>query len=289
MKRARLFWRSLFLSLAVILPLYLAVAAYGLTRAVPAQEIRTDVPITHPTSTDAKTLLVMTGAEEPENFVLIRFDALENRIVTMAVPGELAVPGTDGPRSLTQAVHDAGPAQAAELLYQVLGIPVSDYVYCTGEELAQLTAGLGNTRMSLANYMSAATLGELQMSIPGVGGLTLNTALLCQVLAAGAANPERELLLRSEGYLAFLKAGTESLTQVLPQAMRTAVSEYSTALTATKIYDYERIFGFLEKQNPECRAFTLPGDYGEDGLFSPGRQSDAVVTAFLSGEQASED
>lgn len=286
MKRSKLFWRSLLMSLAVILPFYLVVAAYGFSRAAPVQEIRTDVPITHPTSTDAKTLLVMTGAEEPEHFVLLRFDAMENRVATMAVPAQLAVPGTGGQQSLLQAVQSAGPAQAAELLYQVLGVPVSDYVYCDGELLAQLTAGLGNASMSLANYMSAATLGELQLSIPGVGSMALNTELFSQVLQAGAANPERELLLRAEGYLAFLKAGMEHLTQVLPDAMRTAVSQCSTALTATKIYDYERIFRFLEKQSPECRSFTLPGEYGEDGLFRPGRQADAVVQSFLSGDEA---
>ena len=190
MKGTKLFWRSMLLSLAVIVPFYLVVAVYGMSRATPVQEARTDVPITHPTSTDAKTLLVMTGQEEPEHFVLIRFDAMENRVVTMAVPGELAVPGTNGQESLVQAVQKAGPAQAAQLVYQVLGVPVSDYVYCDADTLAELTSGLGNTRMSLANYMSAATLGELQLSIPGVGNMTLNTQLLAQVLAARALSLE---------------------------------------------------------------------------------------------------
>ena len=107
MKRSKLFWRSLLMSLAVILPFYLVVAAYGFSRAAPVQEIRADVPITHPTSTDAKTLLVMTGAEEPEHFVLLRFDAMENRVATMAVPAQLAVPGTGGQQSLLQAVQSA--------------------------------------------------------------------------------------------------------------------------------------------------------------------------------------
>lgn len=289
MKRSKLFWRSLLMSLAVIVPFYGMVALYGLSRAAPVQEIRTDVPITHPTSTDVKTLLVMTGDEQPENFVLIRFDALENRVATMAVSGQLAVPGTAGRQSLIQAVEQAGPAQAAELLYQVVGVPVSDYMYCDGATLARLTAGLGNAGMSLANYMSAATLGELQLSIPGVGSMTLNTDLFAQVLAAGAANPERELILRGEGYLAFLKAGMERLTEVLPDAMRTAVSQCSTALTATKIYDYERIFRFLEKQGPECRAFTLPGEYDAKGLFNPGQQADAAVRSFLHGDEAAVD
>ena len=83
--------------------------------------------------------------------------------------------------------------------------------------------------------------------------------------------------------------GMEHLAEVLPDAMRTAVSQCSTALTATKIYDYERIFRFLEKQGPECRAFTLPGEYDAEGLFSPGQQADAAVRSFLHGDEAAVD
>ena len=286
MSRAKAFWLGLGCTLAVLLPIYLAVAAVIFTRSAPADTVQSGVPIAQPTLGDEKNFLLMTGPEQPETFVLLRFDALEGNLCSVAIPGETVVLVNGRPATLADAAEQAGPAQAAELLYQVLGVPVSDYVYCDGELLAQLTAGLGNASMSLANYMSAATLGELQLSIPGVGSMALNTELFSQVLQAGAANPERELLLRAEGYLAFLKAGMEHLTQVLPDAMRTAVSQCSTALTATKIYDYERIFRFLEKQSPECRSFTLPGEYGEDGLFRPGQQADAVVQSFLSGDEA---
>ena len=57
----------------------------------------------------------MTGAEEPEHFVLLRFDAMENRVATMAVPAQLAVPGTGGQQSLLQAVQSAGPVSYTHL------------------------------------------------------------------------------------------------------------------------------------------------------------------------------
>ena len=63
MSKRKAFWYSFLLSLAVIVPLYLAVFALGLTRAKPAEKKQQGIPIAQPTVSDHKTVLVMTGSE----------------------------------------------------------------------------------------------------------------------------------------------------------------------------------------------------------------------------------
>ena len=91
MSRAKAFWLGLGCTLAVLLPIYLAVAAVIFTRSAPADTVQSGVPIAQPTLGDEKNFLLMTGPEQPETFVLLRFDALEGNLCSVAIPGETVV------------------------------------------------------------------------------------------------------------------------------------------------------------------------------------------------------
>lgn len=264
MTKRQAFLLGLAVSLAILLPFYFTVAAFSLTRAKPAENAQSGVPIVQPTTDDRKTILLMTGEETPETFVLARFDALENQISCVEVPGQTVVLCSGTPRSLREACRSAGPAQAAAALKETLKIPVDNYLYCGAEQMAQLGEGLGNAQLRLVNYISSEALAQLQLDIPGVRSLTLTTQMLCQALQAPAKSEASQHLLRAQGYLAFLRSGEQQLGNVLPQAMRTAVSQYSTNLTAAEIYDYERILQFLQKNEPQFVGCVLPGSYQED-------------------------
>ena len=94
--------------------------------------------------------------------------------------------------------------------------------------------------------------------------------MLADVLAAKVAAPDLQTLLRAEGYLAFLRVGADTLAEKVPDALRAALAQSSTDLTAVQIYDYERIFRFLQKEPPEYRAGVLPGTWaGERYELSP--------------------
>ena len=99
MSRAKAFWLGLGCTLAVLLPIYLAVAAVIL---------QSGVPIAQPTLGDEKNFLLMTGPEQPETFVLLRFDALEGNLCSVAIPGETVVLVNGRPATLADAAEQAG-------------------------------------------------------------------------------------------------------------------------------------------------------------------------------------
>ena len=251
MSRAKAFWLGLGCTLAVLLPIYLAVAAVIFTRSAPADTVQSGVPIAQPTLGDEKNFLLMTGPEQPETFVLLRFDALEGNLCSVAIPGETVVLVNGRPATLADAAEQAGPAQAAAALMETLDIEIDNYLYCTADRLVDLAAGFGTARIPLANYMTPEALGQLQLNIPGVQTVSLTPQMLADVLAAGAATPDMQALLRAEGYLAFLRIGGDALADTVPDAVRAVLAQSSTNLTATQIFDYERIFGFLRKEPPQ--------------------------------------
>lgn len=65
MSRAKAFWLGLGCTLAVLLPIYLAVAAVIFTRSAPADTVQSGVPIAQPTLGDEKNFLLMTGRSSP--------------------------------------------------------------------------------------------------------------------------------------------------------------------------------------------------------------------------------
>ena len=145
MSRAKAFWLGLGCTLAVLLPIYLAVAAVIFTRSAPADTVQSGVPIAQPTLGDEKNFLLMTGPEQPETFVLLRFDALEGNLCSVAIPGETVVLVNGRPATLADAAEQAGPAQAAAALMETLDIEIDNYLYCTADRLVDLAAGFGVT------------------------------------------------------------------------------------------------------------------------------------------------
>ena len=102
MSRAKAFWLGLGCTLAVLLPIYLAVAAVIFTRSAP-DTVQSGVPIAQPTLGVEKNFLLMTGPEQPETFVLLRFDALEGNLCSVAIPGETVVLVNGRPATLADA------------------------------------------------------------------------------------------------------------------------------------------------------------------------------------------
>lgn len=100
--------------------------------------------------------------------------------------------------------------------------------------------------------------------MPGVSGLTLSTQVLCETLEAQALSRDAQTLLRAQGYLAFARAACGQLEQKGTNVLRAAVAKDSTDITAVQLYDYQRIFKFLDKIVPEARALTFPGRWNGD-------------------------
>lgn len=278
MTKRQAFFLSLAVGLAVLLPAYFAAAAVSLARGLPAGQAQSGVPILQPTADDRKTLLVMTGEASPQTFVLVRFDALENRVACVETPADTVVLCAGQPDTLAAASASAGPAQAAAALRETLKINVDNYLFCTPAQLAEWTQGLGDGRMKLSGYISEEAQRELRLEIPGVQTLTLTTDMLAAALSDTAGGAGH--LLRAQGYLAFLRAGEESLSQSVPDALRAAIPNCATDLTAAQVYEYARILAFLQKSESAFDACVLPGTQA-DGRYELGDAALAAARAYL--------
>ncbi len=264
MSKKRAFFLSLIGTLLVLLPVYLATAAILLTRTQPVEIVQSGVPVAQPTRSDARTLLLMTGPEEPETFVLLRFDAFTQEVCTLALPAEAVMLVNGQPLTLREAAQQAGPAQAAAAIEETLSVDVDNYFYCDADSLLALTEDFSAARIPLSNYLSAEALAQLRLDLPGVDTLSLTPRMLAEVLDARLAAPDLQTLLRAEGYLAFLRVSGQPLAHEIPDAVRAVLAKSSTDLSAVALYDYERIFGFLEREPPEYRAGVLPGTWNQD-------------------------
>jgi hypothetical protein len=258
MSRAKAFWVGFGISLAVVVPLYLAAAAYSFVSSAPVTTSQSGVPIVTAVADDARTLLVMTGAQQPDSFVLVRLDAYHGIVSTAAIPAELTVQCSGQTATLEAMAQRAGPAQAAAALRETLEIPIHQYLYCTGDTLAALCADFPSVRMDLSRYLSDDALAAVQLNLEGVEQLTLTPSMLYGALQQGAKTPALQLCLRADGYLAFAQAAAEQVPDTFLDALRGVVSGASTNFTATDIYSYQRIFKFLQRQTPTMVSVALP-------------------------------
>lgn len=272
------------LTLAVLVPVYLAVCAYSMARTAPAEQKQQGISVAQPLSTDARTLALMTGQSGPETFVLVRFDAYEGRITTAAMDAQTVVLCNGQGMTLQQIAQTMGPAGVTAALRETLGAPVDNYVYCSAQRLAQLTQGFGSAQLRLINYMTSEALGELQLSVPGVSEMTLSSQVLCEALGAQALSRDAQTLLRAQGYLAFARAAGGRLEQEGTQALRNAMAKDSTDITAVQLYDYERIFKFLDNIVPEATALTFPGRWN-GGRYELSSDFFTEAGAFLGADE----
>lgn len=242
MSKKKAFLLGFCLTLAVLVPVYLAVCAYSLSRTAPVEQKQQGVPVIQPLSTDARTLALMTGEDGPQTFVLIRFDAYEGRITTAALDAQTVVLCGGQGMTLLEIAQQMGPAGVTAALEETLGAPVDNYIYCTPQRLASLTENFGSAQLKLTNYMTSEALGELQLSVPGVNGLTLSTQVLRETLAAQALSRDAQTLLRARGTLPLRARPAASWSKraqmpcaplwrrippTLPQCSCTTISAYS--------------------------------------------------------------
>ena len=96
------FWTALWVSLLVLLPLVAGTAVLAQRQAagqVRASESQSGVPVQLPRAENHLTLLACVAGEDPA-FVLLYLNADQNCIHLLGVPGQLAVPFSDGEASL---------------------------------------------------------------------------------------------------------------------------------------------------------------------------------------------
>ena len=289
MLKKRAFWFSFFASLAVLCPLYLAVLAYStLTQGTkPVDTAQSGIRIVQPTAKDQKTVLVMTGdntAQQPTSFVLVHFNALENAITALSMPPQTVVLVEGKPVTLAQAVESAGPSQGVAALAQTLEVTIDNYLFASPATLWQTVESFGTMQVRLGEYLKTKELQDLQLALPGTEMQSLTPRMLAQILGSSVLSEKVRLQLRAVGYAECLEVGVSLLESTLPESVRRNSAKLATNITATQLYDYERVLRFLDKQQPLCRGAVLPGTFTAQDQYELTQTATQMAQNYLKGK-----
>ena len=277
------FWTALWVSLLVLLPLVAGTAVLAQRQAagrVRASESQSGVPVQLPREENHLTLLACVAGDDPA-FVLLYLNADQNCIHLLAVPGQLAVPFSDGEASLADCYAAAGPARCLQGLRAVLDLPEdAHYLAATPETLAGLCDGYGSLRVGFSGALSPEELARFEQA--GVGdwdGVSAHTFL--EELAASLP-PASTAAARAAVWDAFFRQNLDALPASLPGALRSASDSLLTDLTAADLLTLEDTLELLANGQASVASGVLPGRWDRaGGLYTLDEEADAAVQAFF--------
>lgn len=277
------FWTALWVSLLVLLPLVAGTAVLAQRQAagrVRASESQSGVPVQLPREENHLTLLACVAGDDPA-FVLLYLNADQNCIHLLAMPGQLAVPFSDGEASLADCYAAAGPARCLQGLRAVLDLPEdAHYLAATPETLAGLCDGYGNLRVGFSGALSPEELARFEQA--GVGDWDGVSAHAFLEELAASLPPASTAAARAAVWDAFFRQNLDALPASLPGALRSASDSLLTDLTAADLLTLEDTLELLANGQAAVTSGVLPGRWDcAGGLYTLDKEADAAVQAFF--------
>ena len=277
------FWTALWVSLLVLLPLVAGTAVLAQRQAagrVRASESQSGVPVQLPREENHLTLLACVAGDDPA-FVLLYLNADQNCIHLLAVPGQLAVPFSDGKASLADCYAAAGPARCLQGLRAVLDLPEdAHYLAATPETLAGLCDGYGSLRVGFSGALSPEDLARFEQA--GVGDWDGVSAHAFLEELAASLPPASTAAARAAVWDAFFRQNLDALPASLPDALRSASDSLLTDLTAADLLTLEDTLELLANGQAAVTSGVLPGCWDRaGGLYTLDEEADAAVQAFF--------
>ncbi len=277
------FWTALWVSLLVLLPLVAGTAVLAQRQAagrVRASESQSGVPVQLPREENHLTLLACVAGDDPA-FVLLYLNADQNCIHLLAVPGQLAVPFSDGEASLADCYAAAGPARCLQGLRAVLDLPEdAHYLAATPETLAGLCDGYGSLRVGFSGALSPEELARFEQA--GVGDWDGVSAHAFLEELAASLPPASTAAARAAVWDAFFRQNLDALPASLPGALRSASDSLLTDLTAADLLTLEDTLELLANGQAAVTSGVLPGRWDRaGGLYTLDEEADAAVQAFF--------
>lgn len=277
------FWTALWVSLLVLLPLVAGTAVLAQRQAagrVRASESQSGVPVQLPREENHLTLLACVAGDDPA-FVLLYLNADQNCIHLLAVPGQLAVPFSDGKASLADCYAAAGPARCLQGLRAVLDLPEdAHYLAATPETLAGLCDEYGSLRVGFSGALSPEELARFEQA--GVGDWDGVSAHAFLEELAASLPPASTAAARAAVWDAFFRQNLDAMPASLPGALRSASASLLTDLTAADLLTLEDTLELLANGQAAVTSGVLPGRWDRaGGLYTLDEEADAAVQAFF--------
>lgn len=246
-KRRGLFFQSLFLTLLIVLPMMGGVVYFAARRGErqAAEAAAAGTTLAEPAGArSTHRLLLAVQGEEPA-FLLLRLDGPAQQALFCALPGEMQLQAPAGTTTLAACYLTAGPARAAKLLGDTLGIAPDAYLAATAAGFADLWGDGPAIRFDTAAVLEEAVRAELGYGQDSLAELDAAAAPEFLQAAARAGLPPPALAqARAAVWAAYFRQGQPNLA-ALPNAVRAASARLLTDLTAQDLARLEETLTWL--------------------------------------------
>ncbi|HJC02083.1 MAG TPA: hypothetical protein H9709_03645 [Candidatus Gemmiger stercoripullorum] len=246
-KRRGLFFQSLLLTLLVVLPMMGGVVYFAARRGErqAAEAAAAGTTLAEPAGArSTHRLLLAVQGEEPA-FLLLRLDGPAQQALFCALPGEMQLQAPAGTTTLAACYLTAGPARAAKLLGDTLGIAPDAYLAATAAGFADLWGDGPAIRFDTAAVLEEAVRAELGYGQDSLAELDAAAAPEFLQAAARAGLPPPALAqARAAVWAAYFRQGQPNLA-ALPDAVRAASARLLTDLTAQDLARLEETLTWL--------------------------------------------
>ena len=246
-KRRGLFFQSLLLTLLIVLPMMGGVVYFAARRGErqAAEAAAAGTTLAEPAGArSTHRLLLAVQGEEPA-FLLLRLDGPAQQALFCALPGEMQLQAPAGTTTLAACYLTAGPARAAKLLGDTLGIAPDAYLAATAAGFADLWGDGPAIRFDTAAVLEEAVRAELGYGQDSLAELDAAAAPEFLQAAARAGLPPPALAqARAAVWAADFRQGEPNLA-ALPNAVRAASARLLTDLTAQDLARLEETLTWL--------------------------------------------
>ena len=246
-KRRGLFFQSLLLTLLIVLPMMGGVVYFAARRGErqAAEAAAAGTTLAEPAGArSTHRLLLAVQGEEPA-FLLMRLDGPAQQALFCALPGEMQLQAPAGTTTLAACYLTAGPARAAKLLGDTLGIVPDAYLAATAAGFADLWGDGPAIRFDTAAVLEEAVRAELGYGQDSLAELDAAAAPEFLQAAARAGLPPPALAqARAAVWAAYFRQGQPNLA-ALPNAVRAASARLLTDLTAQDLARLEETLTWL--------------------------------------------
>lgn len=265
-KRRGLFFQSLFITLILVLPMMAAVAYLaGLRGEQQTARVSAEkTALAEPAGAHSTHRLLLAVQGETPAFLLLRLDGPAQQIRFCALPGQMQIRAPAGFTTLADCYLSAGPARAADLLTDTVGLAPDAYLAATADGFASIWGEEPAVRLDLAAMLTEAARAALPYETDGtILELTAEEtpAFLGAVAALPGVKPPDLARVRAAVWAALFRQGRDRLAD-LTEGVRAASSRTLTDLRAQDLALIEETLQWL------AEAGGLTVDY-ETAALSP--------------------
>lgn len=242
MNSRRVFILSFTLTFSVMLCAFAAIYwSLGISPKQAADATKTDVPILKAGLDDSKTLLVCAKEQDTQFFLLIKFNALQNKVSVASIPSSLPLDKVG--QTLSQSFDYAGMLQCVSDLKQQFDIAVDYHILCDYDGLGGIISSFSDFRLEELGE----SLPESVKNILLAGSESLDPKTIVNILKMAASTLDSEIGLEflNNSALILLKNNLENLRDYGATDIKDNFSYLTTNLNVQALDKLHRILSLL--------------------------------------------